>query len=253
MLGWRMGRVGAIAGTVTRLPTVPDLFLSESLPASMKNQGNAPELLPCRRNGPTLGWRASRYLLCASLVMAFLVDTAWALDPHRLISQYAHSVWRVQDGFPHNPSSVTQTSDGYVWIAATGLVRFDGVRMVPVPPQKFFPTDVGINALLGSRDGSLWMATYQGLSRLKDGKAFSFPIKSGAVQGILEDHAGTIWITRSDTMVNPRCAKSLAMTSSVTAIRTMVIRQNLEPRLPRTNQETSGSDVRCCAAGAGVP
>ena len=164
---------------------------------------NAQALRLSRRMGPTRRWRASRYLLCAFLLMALLVDTARALDPHRLISQYAHSVWRVQDGFPHNPISVTQTSDGYVWIAATGLLRFDGVRMVPVPSQKSFPTDVGINALLGSRDGSLWMATYRGLSRLKNGKAFSFPIKKGAVQSILEDHAGTIWITRSDTSGEP--------------------------------------------------
>jgi signal transduction histidine kinase/ligand-binding sensor domain-containing protein len=169
----------------------------------MKIRWNAQAPQLPRQIGPTWLSRASRTLLSASVLMALVMDTAWALDPHRLISQYAHSVWRVQDGFPHNPISVTQTSDGYVWIAATGLVRFDGVRMVPVPPQKFFPTDVGINALLGSRDGSLWMATYQGLSRLKDGKAFSFPIKSGAVQGILEDHAGTIWITRSDTNGEP--------------------------------------------------
>src|SRR3984885_4198781 len=197
MLGWRMGRVGAIVGTVTRLPTVPDLFLSESLPASMKNQGNAPELLPCRRNGPTLGWRASRYLLCASLLMAFLVDTAWALDPHRLISQYAHTVWRVQDGFPRSPIAITQTSDGYIWIAAgTGLLRFDGVRMTPGPSQSSFPTNIGINAILGTRDGSLWMGTYTGLYRLKDRTWFRFPSHETGVQNIIADHADTVWITQ---------------------------------------------------------
>ena len=168
----------------------------------MNNRRNAPARLPLRGRGQIPRRRTSR-TLCAFLLTTLLIDTAWALDPHRLISQYAHTVWRVQDGFPHNPISVTQTSDGYVWIAATGLVRFDGVRMIPFPPQKSLPTDVGISALLGSRDGSLWMATYQGLSRLKDGKAFSFPIKNGAVQSILEDHTGTIWITRSNTKDEP--------------------------------------------------
>ena len=92
---------------------------------------------------------------------------------------------------------ITQTSDGYIWIAVGGLLRFDGVTMTPVLPQKSFPTDAGINWLLGSRDGSLWMATYHGLYRLKDGEAFGLPIKRGGVESILEDHDGAIWITRT--------------------------------------------------------
>ena len=91
----------------------------------------------------------------------------------------------------------SQTSDGYIWIAGGGLIRFDGVTQTPVLPQKSFPTDAGINWLLGSRDGSLWMGTYHGLYRLKDGEAFSSPITRGGVQSILEDHDGAIWITRS--------------------------------------------------------
>ncbi|MGB6309382.1 MAG: two-component regulator propeller domain-containing protein [Steroidobacteraceae bacterium] len=92
---------------------------------------------------------------------------------------------------------ITQTSDGYIWIAVGGLLRFDGATMTPVLPQKSFPTDAGINWLMGSRDGSLWMATYHGVYRLKDGEAFSLPIKRGGVESILEDHDGAIWITRS--------------------------------------------------------
>jgi signal transduction histidine kinase/ligand-binding sensor domain-containing protein len=142
--------------------------------------------------------RISRAVLSiCSLLLLFLTETATALDPHRLISQYAHTAWRVQDGFPHGPHRITQTSDGYIWIAGSGLLRFDGVTMTPVLPQTSFPTESGINWLLGSRDGSLWMATYHGLHRLKDGKAFSFPINRGGVESILEDHNGAIWITRS--------------------------------------------------------
>jgi signal transduction histidine kinase/ligand-binding sensor domain-containing protein len=151
------------------------------------------------RNHRTLcSWSPRRTaLLIGSCLLPFLTGTASALDPHRLISQYAHTVWRVQDGFPHGPHMITQTSDGYIWIAGGGLLRFDGVTMTPVLPQKSFPTDAGINWLLGSRDGSLWMATYHGLYRLKDGEAFSLPIKRGGVQSIIEDHHGAIWITRS--------------------------------------------------------
>jgi signal transduction histidine kinase/ligand-binding sensor domain-containing protein len=151
------------------------------------------------RNSPSLcSWPRHRAALSiCSFLLLFLTGTASALDPHRLISQYAHTVWRTQDGFPHAPHMITQTTDGYIWIAVGGLLRFDGVTMTPVLPQKSFPTDAGINWLLGSRDGSLWMATFHGLYRLKDGEAFSFPIKRGGVESIIEDHAGAIWITRS--------------------------------------------------------
>jgi ligand-binding sensor domain-containing protein len=136
-------------------------------------------------------------LAISGFLLLFLTGTAPALDSHRMISQYAHTVWRTQDGFPHGSHMITQTSDGYIWIAVNGLLRFDGLTTTPVLPQKAFPTGEGINWLLGSRDGSLWMATYKGLYRLKDGEAFSFPIKRGGVESILEDHDGTIWITRS--------------------------------------------------------
>ena len=151
------------------------------------------------RNSQSLSsWRRHRTALSIfSFLLLFLTGTASALDPHRLISQYAHTVWRTQDGFPHAPHMITQTSDGYIWIAVGGLLRFDGVTMTPVSPQKSFPTDAGINWLLGSRDGSLWMATFHGLYRLKDGEAFSFPIKRGGVESIIEDHDGAIWVTRS--------------------------------------------------------
>jgi len=132
------------------------------------------------------------------LLLLFLAGRAAALDPHRLISQYAHTVWRIQDGFPQAAEVITQTKDGYIWIAAGGgLIRFDGVSMAPVASQPSFPTQEGINSLLGSRDGSLWMATYQALYQLKDGKGARIPIKVGGVQSLLEDRAGTIWITRT--------------------------------------------------------
>lgn len=130
------------------------------------------------------------------LLLLFLSDSAFAIDPHRLISQYAHTAWRVQDGFPHGPHMITQTRDGYIWIAGGGLLRFDGVNLTPVPPQESFPTEAGINWLLGTSDGSLWMATYTGLYRMKDGRTFRMPISRGGVQSILEAHDGAIWITR---------------------------------------------------------
>jgi hypothetical protein len=55
-----------------------------------------------------------------------------ALDPTSHISQYGHSVWRVQDGyFGAGPNVITQTTDGYIWVGTdAGLFKFDGVQFV---------------------------------------------------------------------------------------------------------------------------
>jgi signal transduction histidine kinase/ligand-binding sensor domain-containing protein len=155
----------------------------------MKDRPHYPPLRrpPAHRSALALG----------SVLLLILTGNASALDPHRLISQYAHTAWRVQDGFPRAPHTITQTRDGYIWIAAGGLLRFDGLVPIPLAPQKSFPTDAGINWLLGSRDGSLWMGTYRGLYRMKDGETLATPITRGGVQSILEDRDGGIWVTRS--------------------------------------------------------
>lgn len=56
-----------------------------------------------------------------------------ALDAALDVSQYAHTAWKVRDGFTNGIiSSVAQTPDGYLWLGTEfGLVRFDGVRTVP--------------------------------------------------------------------------------------------------------------------------
>lgn len=42
---------------------------------------------------------------------------AFATDPDKKITQYAHTAWRTQDGyFSGAPHAITQTADGYIWI-----------------------------------------------------------------------------------------------------------------------------------------
>src|SRR5262245_18859043 len=87
--------------------------------------------------------RAAASVLC---VVWVLTGTAWALDPHRHITQFGHSAWRAQDGFVNRSLVVTQTADGYIWIATgDGLVRFDGVKLSPwsPPPGESLPGGIG--------------------------------------------------------------------------------------------------------------
>jgi signal transduction histidine kinase/ligand-binding sensor domain-containing protein len=116
------------------------------------------------------------------------------------VTQFGHNAWRTQDGFVNRPVAVTQTADGYVWVATQdGLVRFDGVKFSPWSPLpgESLPS-AGFGALLGTRDGTLWIGTNSGLSRLKDGHLFNYTTtpRSPGISAIAEDRAGTIWATR---------------------------------------------------------
>ena len=70
-----------------------------------------------------------RRLILGSLLLLTAKTPLHALDPGTRISQYGHSVWRLQDGaFSSAPTAVAQTKDGYIWIGtATELLRFDDV------------------------------------------------------------------------------------------------------------------------------
>jgi signal transduction histidine kinase/ligand-binding sensor domain-containing protein len=142
----------------------------------------------------------NRSLSRGLFLLFVLASTAWAVDPHTLISQYGHTAWRIQDGFLSNPGAIAQTTDGYIWIGVLGgLVRFDGVKFTPwAAPNGQSLAGSGISYLLAGRDGSLWIGTYGGLSRLKDGKLFNYTTtpNSPGINNIIEDHAGTIWVTR---------------------------------------------------------
>jgi signal transduction histidine kinase/streptogramin lyase len=127
-----------------------------------------------------------------------LAATAWAVDPNRQITQYAHTAWRIQDGvFNGTPTAITQTTDGYLWIGTQiGLMRFDGVRFVPWKPtsgKELSSSD--IFALLGARDGSLWIGTGSGLSHWVDGNLIQYPDRPGEVLSIVQRADGEIWFS----------------------------------------------------------
>ena len=130
-------------------------------------------------------------ILLASCACAFASDTS--LD----VSQYAHTAWKIREGFTKGTIfSIAQTPDGYLWLGTEfGLVRFDGVRAIPwQPPAGEQLPSSWINALLVARDGTLWIGTEKGLASWKDGKLTQYPEVAGqVVTALLEDAAGTLW------------------------------------------------------------
>ena len=133
------------------------------------------------------------------LLLLLAPAPAAAVDPDRHISQYGHTAWRVFDGTIPRVIQITQTTDGYIWLETTdGLMRFDGVRFSLWRADDGKPLLKGFSALLGSSDGSLWIGNSDGLMHLKDGKLYTYakPHEKATIAAIVEDRAGTIWVSR---------------------------------------------------------
>ncbi|WP_353069155.1 two-component regulator propeller domain-containing protein [Tunturibacter empetritectus] len=148
-------------------------------------------------------------LLIACAQAWLIPSSAWPLDPTRHISQYAHTAWRLQDGFlSGTPSGFTQTSDGYLWIGTQGaLFRFDGVRFVQwTPPSGQKLPSENILSLAPDKDGGLWIGTGRGLAHWTGREVVNFgPI--ARINSVVTDDDGNAWFTRSRTQDNlgPLC------------------------------------------------
>jgi signal transduction histidine kinase/ligand-binding sensor domain-containing protein len=135
---------------------------------------------------------------------------AFALDPALDVSQYAHTAWKIRDGFARDSIyPIAQTPDGYLWLGTSfGLLRFDGVRTVPWrPPAGAALPDDRIRVLLAARDGTLWIGASGGLASWKDTKLVTYPRFDGnSVNAIAEDREGTVWVGVQSRGVGLLCA-----------------------------------------------
>jgi ligand-binding sensor domain-containing protein len=105
------------------------------------------------------------FLVCVSSLWLTL-SVAQALDPNKRLTQYAHTAWRIQDGFlPNTPFWISQTKEGYLWVAThSGAWRFDGVRFTPwSAPIASIPKDI---VSVGA--GEFWIASESELAHVRD-------------------------------------------------------------------------------------
>jgi len=122
---------------------------------------------------------------------------SFPLDPSLDVNQYAHTAWKIRDGFARGEIySVAQTPDGYLWLGTQfGLVRFDGVHATPWhPPGNENFTGGAVLSLLVAKDGTLWIGT-KGLASWKDGKLTQYSeLTDQFVVALREDREGTVWV-----------------------------------------------------------
>ncbi|MAC06120.1 MAG: hypothetical protein CL671_09520 [Balneola sp.] len=107
----------------------------------------------------------------------------------------------VLDGeeFPYRKvRQVYEDSKGLIWISTyeEGIIQYNGEKFNQIT------TDEGLadNTILGTvegDDGSMWIATYGGVSRYYEGEVENFTIQEGlpnnAVMMVIKDNVGRIW------------------------------------------------------------
>lgn len=142
---------------------------------------------------------ASVCLLCM-----FAATRVLALDSNLILTQYGHSAWRMQDGVIAGAvTSLAQTKDGYLWVGTrAGLLRFNGVELVPFKPPSGEPVrSAKILSLLGARDGSLWIGTGNDVEHWRASLLTHYPPDVGYILSnvldIQETRDGEVWIARS--------------------------------------------------------
>ncbi|HEX3760956.1 MAG TPA: two-component regulator propeller domain-containing protein, partial [Kofleriaceae bacterium] len=131
---------------------------------------------------------------------------AYALDPHRRVTQYAHTHFAAHEGMPHSlASAIAQTPDGYLWIASEeGLSRFDGAGFTTYDHRKTdgIPAD-RFTSLTLDRTGALWAGTRNhGLLQVAGGEFRIVPWEPGPqeqqIRVLALDANGDLWIGMRD-------------------------------------------------------
>ncbi len=119
---------------------------------------------------------SSRKLTTGLLFAALLgagAGHAVALGTAKPLKQYGRQSWQSDTGLPQNTvHAVTQTPDGFIWMATEGgLVRFDGqeFRVFDTGSTRELPSD-SINDLVVDGHGELWIACAGGLARMSGGR-----------------------------------------------------------------------------------
>lgn len=143
----------------------------------------------------------SRIFLGISLALTLLAPSSWALDPHRMITQYVRQSWGVKQGLPARTVwAITQGPKDYLWLAtSSGLVRFDGAKF-KVFDSENTPQILSdnIRSVMTAKNGALWIGTYGGgVLRYAHGTFTRYTKKSGlgsdVVYTIFQSKDGAIW------------------------------------------------------------
>jgi len=166
------------------------------------------------RESVPFGYKRPRTRIAATLAFSLSsllsVAPVHALDPNKRLTQYIHTSWRIQDGSaPDGMSSITQTSDGFLWFTSSSkrMYRFDGVRFVPWTLSVDGRTIERFQTVYGDHEGGLWAVDPDGeIVHVENGRVSSHLQVEGFSGGISEDPNGSLWLAQSSyTSDTPLC------------------------------------------------
>lgn len=154
--------------------------------------------------------RATLLLHAAAAALCGLLwctsNLATAQPATRLQEQFTHTAWGALDNAPVDILDITQTSDGWLWLAAgTGLYRFDGRHFERVDSVEGHPLlSSNVRTLYAPPEGGLWVGYRMGggISYFHRGQARHFApgpgLPSGAITSILRAPDGVLWVVARD-------------------------------------------------------
>ncbi len=133
----------------------------------------------------TLNPVRNRFALILLLLLAAIAPPAQADAPDSAApsatdtGEYLIQNWQTEEGLPRNTiTALAQDRQGYLWLGTpNGLIRFDGVRFVALEGQVSAALAQGaVQSLLCDDAGVLWIATRRaGLLRYQDGAVLAGP------------------------------------------------------------------------------
>jgi signal transduction histidine kinase/ligand-binding sensor domain-containing protein len=148
-------------------------------------------------------YRLVHRALAICLLLTHLMGRADAPAP--LLSDFTHTAWKRLQNAPVDVLKITQTSDGWMWVAtATGLFQFDGVRFERVDSvygQRLDSSNV-IGLTADPREG-LWVGYRMGgVTLFRPGGSRTFGEAEGLpVGGVIHIEAvrdGSVWVGTRD-------------------------------------------------------
>jgi signal transduction histidine kinase/ligand-binding sensor domain-containing protein len=165
-----------------------------------------------------------------------MASAAYALNPHKALTQYSSTVWTQEQGLPQDTiRAIAQTTDGYLWLGTDeGLARFDGYEFTIFNRAGGALPANSITALATAPDGSLWIGSAGGLTHYAANRFRTYAMKDGlpdnAVSSLLVDHAGALWIVAGGNLSHYDKGKFTNFAPGpnlpITAVRTLVEDRN---------------------------
>jgi diguanylate cyclase (GGDEF)-like protein len=166
------------------------------------------------------------------LGISFTSDNLFAAEKTLPLSDYFTQTWNTDDGLPHNGiNSISQTSDGYLWIATwEGLARFNGREFKTFTRgSKMGLPDTSVKSLTSTQSGKLLVAGARGgISERFNNHWSPYSPAEAMINHAIYDNNDDLWLALEGKGLVYRNKKTQQKTIIINNIRAYKILQDNE-------------------------